>query len=132
MDSFYGEVISSYSRKDALNDGVLIDATLYAKKVGFKIPTALTRSVWSKYVDMPAEIKKEGLQSEKARLGDILTMLYFAISNPGNKEKSQIMFKLYVRNKKGEEGAELATLKALVHPDDDLLPVITIMLPDED
>lgn len=131
MDNIYGEVISSYSRKDALNDGILIDATEIAKKVGFKIPVALTSRVWRKYVEMPTEIQKEGLQSEQARLGDILTMLYYAIFKSGNREQSQVMFQFCVRNKKNEE-AESITLKALVHPDDDFQPVITIMHPNED
>ena len=34
------EVISTYTRKQALEDGSLIDVTDYALMCGFKIPTA--------------------------------------------------------------------------------------------
>jgi hypothetical protein len=41
------EVISSYSRRDALEDGVLVDVSEFAKEAGFKWPLAVTRGVWA-------------------------------------------------------------------------------------
>ena len=36
-ESFFGEVISTYTRAQAIEDGVLIDAGPTAKEVGFKL-----------------------------------------------------------------------------------------------
>src|SRR4051812_27741843 len=40
----FGEVIFAYTRKQAIEDGVLVDVTETAKEAGFKIPVALTRA----------------------------------------------------------------------------------------
>ena len=37
------DIISSYTRADALADGQLIDVTQTAKEAGFRLPVALTR-----------------------------------------------------------------------------------------
>lgn len=41
------EVISVYTRAQALEDGVLVDLTDWAREAGFKIPVAVTQGVWS-------------------------------------------------------------------------------------
>jgi hypothetical protein len=40
------ELISSYTRSEALADGVLVDVTETAREAGFVIPVALTRAAW--------------------------------------------------------------------------------------
>jgi hypothetical protein len=68
-------IIHSYSRAQALDDGDLVDVTETAKEAGFKYPVALTRTVWNTYVEVPAGV--EG-QDEAGRLWDILFMLRLA------------------------------------------------------
>ena len=46
-EAFFGEVISTYSRAQAIEDGVLIDAGSMASEAGFKWPVALTSAVWA-------------------------------------------------------------------------------------
>jgi len=41
------EVIDSYTRAQAIEDGVLIDVSNAAKEAGFRIPIALTTAVWA-------------------------------------------------------------------------------------
>ena len=41
-ESFFGNVISTYTRTQAIEDGVLIDPGSMAKEAGFKWPVALT------------------------------------------------------------------------------------------
>jgi hypothetical protein len=41
------EIIYSYTRKQAIADGVLIDVTELAKEAGFKCPVAFTSSALS-------------------------------------------------------------------------------------
>ena len=40
------EVISTYTRKQALEDGSLIDVTAYARMRGFTVPTAIPAILW--------------------------------------------------------------------------------------
>ena len=47
VTELFGEVISTYSRAQALEDGVLVDAGEMATEAGFRIPVALTAAVWS-------------------------------------------------------------------------------------
>jgi hypothetical protein len=44
---FFGEVISVYTRAQALADGVLIDAGAMAREAGFRWPVAITAGAWS-------------------------------------------------------------------------------------
>ena len=46
-------VIFSYTRAQAIADGVLIDATELAKEAGFRIPVAVTAGVWAECVAVP-------------------------------------------------------------------------------
>ncbi len=67
------EVISTYTRKQAIEDGQLIDVseTSEAKEAGFKIPICLTCGVHS-LVNVPESLR--GMQDYKGRLWDTLYM----------------------------------------------------------
>jgi hypothetical protein len=120
-------LIYAYTRKQAIEDGVLVDVTETAKEAGFKIPVAMTSTVWGQYVEVPAGV--EG-QDVKGRLWDVLYMLRFAISR--GKDESEIRYKLHVRNDNRDGDPPLVELKAVCGPDDDGEPCITVMEPSED
>lgn len=124
----FGDVIHSYSRKEALNDGTLIDVSETAREAGIRFPVALTWATWNKCVDMPPGIEKQGIQSESGRLWDVISMLRFNIAGC---QSDTLTYQLYVK-KDPEKDAKLISLKAYIHPGDNLEPVITIMLPHED
>ena len=127
-ESPFGEVIYSYTRKQAVADGVQVDVTTTAQGAGIKFPVFITRGVFDAYVAVPPNVNG---QDEAGRLWDIVWMLRFAIqrSRPGS---DRIPVALYVRN--DNRAAKLikliATCGALDM--DDPQPAITIMLPDED
>lgn len=136
-------VISSYTRKQAITDGVLVDITQGARGSGIKYPTAVTAEVWARYCQFSPE--SEG-QSISGRIHDIVWMLFLQIRR--QREKTcEIHFQLYVAVPDGgdwwpnETGPEpefsrrthrLVKLKALCGPGDAGEPVITIMLPNQD
>jgi len=126
-DSFWGPVISKYTRAQAIEDRVLIDVTKMAHEAGFKYPTAVTSAVWAKYVTVPEGVEA---QDEQGRLWDILFMLHMAIKGTGSPRENPILFQLLVRN--DNFSPVLVTLKAIFGPGDTLEPVITILLPNED
>ena len=43
----FDPVISVYTRAQAIGDGILVDVSETAREAGFKIPVAVTRTVWN-------------------------------------------------------------------------------------
>jgi hypothetical protein len=121
------DLIHSYSRQQAVEDGVLVDVTATAREAGFRYPVALTATVFGAYVEVPPSMSG---QDAPGRLWDILWMLRHAIR--GDSEGGPvILFQLLVRNSETAP-PRLVTLKSICGPGDDAEPVITIMLPHED
>jgi hypothetical protein len=116
--------VYSYSRKQAIEDGVLIDVTEWAKECGFKIPVAVTAAVWSDLEEIPEKFK--GQLDLRGRAHDLLFMAALA----GRKQRNTdcILFELilHIKNTKKQQ------YKMLIGPGDDLKPVITILQPNED
>ena len=121
------EVISSYSRRDALEDGVLVDVSELAREAGFKWPLAVTRGVWE-ILEPSDDLKAEG-QSWNGRAWDMLTILRYAIRNASRPD--EVHFSPLFVLKPGREAVAVA-LWAKSGPGDDAEAVITIMLEGED
>lgn len=119
-------LIFSYSRKEAIEDGVLIDVSDTAREAGFRYPVALTAAAWAAAVDIPEGVT---CQDEAGRLWDVLTMLRHA-SRGARGGESTIAFDVLVLNDR--TCPKPVRLKAVCGPDDDLSPCVTIMLPEED
>jgi len=118
-------VIYKYTRKQAIEDGVLIDVSETGREAGIIYPVAITGTVWWAYV-VPCERDRELGQSEKGRLWDVLWMFRnTAKQNAGDIMLFKVYFTLFCNQ-------ELVTLKAVCGPGDEAEPVITIMLPEED
>ncbi len=119
-------LIHSYSRKEALEDGVLIDVTETAKEAGFRYPVALTSAAWATCVSIPTGVTG---QDEAGRLWDVLTMLRLA-TRSGSSGTSTLTFDVLILNDR--TGPKPVRLKAVCGPDDYLSPCLTLMLPEED
>jgi hypothetical protein len=118
------DVIYSYTRKQALEDGVLVGVTDVAKEAGFKWPVAVTSAVWAMIENLP----KNSMDSPTARLWDVLFMAYMAIRRNGGGTELRYQLELPQAGTR----KRLVTLKLVTGPGDDMEPVVTIMLPDED
>ena len=116
----------SYSRRDALADGVLIDVTDTAREAGFRVPVALTAAAHAAAVEIPPGVTG---QDEVGRLWDVLTMLRHSARGRAG-EGSTVFFDVLVLNCGGVPRP--VRLKAVCGPDDDLSPCVTVMLPGED
>ena len=129
----FGDLIYSYTRAQAIEDGVLIDATEMAAEAGFKWPVALTAAAWADCVAWgDADNERQAYQDQSGRLWDVLFMASYAIRTAKNSDQ-QLPFDLYriPRNGRATKSQRL-TLKLILGPGDDGEPVITIMLPQED
>ena len=72
-ESFFGKVISTYTRAQAIEDGVLIDAGAMAGEAGFKWPVALTSAAWADCVAWTEEDSRQQVyQDESGRWWDVL------------------------------------------------------------
>jgi len=132
-ESIFGEEIFTYTRAQAIEDGVLINAGALAQEAGFKWPVAITSAAWDDCVTWSEdESDKQVHQDQSGRLWDVLFMAYHAIRT-GSDAGDRLLFQLYrvPRDGKATE-AELVTLKLMVGPGDSGEPVITIMEPHED
>jgi hypothetical protein len=127
---FFGPPIYTYTRKQALADGVQVQVPpAVAQEAGFKFPVFLTDTVFAECVKVPEGVT---CQDEDGRLWDILTMLHHAIHN-NLAGAERIAFSLYVRNDEGEAPSLVRLHAACGAMDlDDPRPAITVMFPDED
>ena len=116
----FGETIYSYSRAQAINDGVLVDLSqVDAIKQHWKHPFACTSTVWA----IIEEALERNDQDISGICHDISTMAKLAIQ--GSRNTEQIYFKVIVTGKTYE-------LKLHIGPGDTVAPVLTLMLPNED
>lgn len=131
--NLFGEVIYSYTRAQAIDDGVLIDATEMARDAGFKWPVALTVAAWSDCVAWSdVDNERQVYQDQSGRLWDVLFMASFAVRTANNANR-QLQFDLQRIPRNGRSTtSQRLTLKLILGPGDGGEPVITIMLPGED
>ena len=128
QESPFGEVFYSYTRAQAVADGVQVEVTKTAQEAGIKFPMFLTRAVFDNYVAVPEGVTG---QDEAGRLWDVVWLTRFAIirARPG---VDRLPVALYVRN--DNHRAKLVKLIATCGPldIDDPQPAITVLMPDED
>jgi len=127
LAAFWGEPIHAYTRTDALADGVLVDVTETAREAGFRIPVALTQSVWADINDLSGRHVSAG-QSPEGRLWDLLFMAAHAARRPENRDRSEFVYSLVMPVGAGNN----CRAKCHVGPGDEGEPVVTILRPDED
>ncbi|HEV2524297.1 MAG TPA: DUF6573 family protein [Gammaproteobacteria bacterium] len=133
MINFFGKPLHTYTRAEALEDGVLVDVSETAIEAGFKIPVAVTRAVWDQYISWTDEdTDNQTIQDEAGRLWDILSMLMFAIKMDRS-GTDQLIYQLAVipRDGKGRSPKRIK-LKSCIGGGDKGERVITIMLTTED
>ena len=133
VESFFGNVISTYTRAQAIEHGVLVDVGPTAQEAGFKWPVALTVGAWADCVAWTEDDSRQQVyQDESGRLWDVLYMACYAIRSSKD-SGDQLLFQLYRVPRDGcSTEAALITLKLIVGPGDSGEPVITILLPNED
>jgi hypothetical protein len=128
-ENIFGEVIHSYTRAQAIEDGMLIDVTETAKEAGFRMPVAVTTRVWTQCVEVPAKVQG---QDEMGRLWDVLWLCRHKIGSSRDAGGDTLFFQVHVRNDNRAGMPPLVTLKVICGPGDQGEPVLTVMLPDED
>lgn len=119
------DLIHVYTRKQAIEDGTLVDVSEWARACGFRIPVAVTRTVWNLCIEVPPRRKR--IESESARARDVLFVLFCTIRRSPN--TTTLRYRIRCSTRAGSRNVDL---KAVCGPGHDASPCITIMLPDED
>lgn len=122
-------VIFRYTRAQAIEDGVLIDLTEWAKETGFRIPVACTAAVWHGFIVPPQGARELG-QCERGRAHDILWLLYVAIRRQSGAARDRLEYEVAFHQ--APHRHETVKFRSICGPGDNGEPVLTIMLPDED
>ncbi len=123
-------VICSYSRAQAIEDGVLIDVTETAKEAGFKYPVAITVGVFEQVVRTPEIAAAQG-ESDSGRLWDVIYLCACAARKiDADHETDTSYFQVLATDADGNK--QLHQLWSRCGPGDTAEPVVTIMLISED
>jgi hypothetical protein len=125
----FGEVIHSYSRAQAIADGVLVDVG--SRERMFKFPVAMTQAAYSATVAWPDSESLGALQDEAGRLHDVLWMTALAARRPGKTDRMKVQLHVVPRGSTSGK-TRLVELEAVCGPGDNFEPVITIQFPGED
>jgi hypothetical protein len=148
------EVISVYTRAQAIEDGVLCDMTQQpfgpmAQEAGIKWPIAVTNTVFNRYIDFGKLGNGQGL---KGRWWDVCWMLRYAMRRQPDDGSHELRFTFYCQvedptfatgetcdrtckesnDELGKGVLRRVTLKCVSGPGDQLEPCLTIMALDED
>jgi hypothetical protein len=125
------EIISAYTRKQAISDGVLVDMTVepfgrLAKDAGLKWPIAMTATAFGEFVAV-TDAPGHRCQDLSGRWWDVVFMF-----RRTRREISPLeaRWTLNVRDPDGR--TRLKELKCVSGPDDEGDPCLTFMLPGED
>ncbi len=127
MQDIFGEVIYSYTRAQAIEDGVLADLTALAPDVcrqHFKHPVACTAAVW--------EIIEKAVSNKKHSndVNGIVHDILFMSKQLGQRvDPSTRIFPVII---KGAGPQTKYIFKIVCGPGDNAEPVMTVMLPSED
>ena len=127
------EIISTYSRAQAVEDGVLVDVSDIMRQTGITTKTALTRTLYEDCVAWTdADTKRQTYQDESGRLWDVLFMCSRVVRSL-NRSGDSVLFQV-LRVPRGGRGMRprLVTLKVVLGRDELDEWTLTVMRTDED
>ena len=128
MKEIFGETIYSYSRAQAIADGVLVDLSTVVGDVcrqHYKFPIACTSEVWA--------IVERAVSNEKYcndLFGVVHDILYMSKQNVVARiGESGVIFRVIIT---GVGRQKIFTFKMICGPGDNAEPVLTLMFPEQD
>ena len=116
LTEIFGEPISSYSRAQAIEDGVLVDVHGTEGAKLFKPRAAITSALH--------EALNVGAGKQPATYAARLWDVFYMLSVAGRKAGSDVTFRVKV-------GRRMLTLSGNIGPGDDAAPVLTVGFPED-
>lgn len=137
------ELVSVYSRQEAIDDGVLVECTEdffdeLNRNAGVIFDVAMTSAVFERYIEVPESCS--GSQDMRGRYWDLLSIFRLAAKASSNGDELLFEFvsipngnDAWANERAGASaGQHLVQLKAVSGPGDRGEPCLTFMLPWED
>ena len=130
LPELFGEVIHSYTRAQAIEDGMLVNFsdpesdTAAVCRQHYKYPIACTSAVF--------EIMQKAVENTRHcndYAGVLHDMLWMSRNHERQLDASTVLFQVIIQ---GAGRSKYHSFKLIVGPGDAMEPVITIMLPAED
>ena len=126
-------VISTYTRAQAIEDGILVDVSETAAQAGFRLPVALTRTAWNRLVALPDGYR--GFQDEAGRLLGVLWMARHHALRADDKDRVRMC--VHVRDIRKDLHDSMNPPRkhfpiVAIGAGDASEPVITVMFPEDD
>lgn len=127
------DVIHVYTRKQAIDDGVLVDLTEWGSADkgflgGFQCPVAVTREVWTMIEAIPESLK--GIADVRGRAHDVLFLASLTVRALQRAQREAALFRVILPAKGTRK--RLQTLKVVLAHGDAGETTVTIMLPGQD
>ena len=118
----FGDVIYSYTRKQAIEDGVLVDLTGISGAIRqvWKHHLACTDTVWA-IIEAASAQRGQDLEG----ILDDIAMMAMVTARTQNERSDKVLFRVII-------AGTTHSLKLHVGPGDTAEPVLTLMLPNED
>lgn len=133
---FWGEPIHTYTRSQAIADGLIVDVSELAAEAGFRLPVALTRGVWTdcvKWSDEDNRRQTNQLQTYQDETGRLWDVIFIASLSARRGRGDRLTFKVH---RVPRDGVAIrpteVILQMRIGPGDAGEPVITVMQLDED
>lgn len=120
------DVISVYTRAQAIEDGELVDITDSARQAGILWPVAVTRAVWVEYI-VPDDRSRPYGQSEEGRAWDMVNVLAWALRARKRQNAPVENFWMTVQFIMKKRQKRNVRLYVGIGPGDEGEPCITIM-----
>ena len=140
MENLFGDVISRYTRAQAIEDGYLVDMSELIQPSPFRCPVAMTLAAymatiaagghWISSNDGMEDLILAGGQDVQGRWHDVCQCLLHAIRSAGERN-DRVFFRVLV-DTRGNGRHKQVDLCSQIGPGDNGEPVITILLDTED
>jgi hypothetical protein len=128
-----GDLVHSYSRRQAIADVVLVDVSVQAGPAGmlggFAVPVAVTAALWVAIEAIPNSLV--GTADVRGRLHDVLWMAACAARRRARAEPSGARTDFAVILPRRATRKRTVQLVVAVSPGDDGEPVVTIGFPED-
>lgn len=124
------DAVASYSRAQAIEDGVLVDVTEWGSHDkgfigGFRLPVAMTAALWAAVAELPARV--QGIEDVRGRAHDVLWMASLRVRGAAA-GTDRAPFSVIMNVKAGRR---ILRLLAVVGPGDAGEPVLTLGFPED-
>ncbi|WP_411330726.1 DUF6573 family protein [Desulfovibrio desulfuricans] len=123
------KLICCYTRKRAIDDGIMVDVSDFVSDFGFIVPVAITNNLFTRYIQPTNKLSDAG-QSSESRMIDLLVVMMIKLFQRPNTEQLSFNVSFDMEYEEKIE-SKLVQILAVIGQGDAGEPVLTIMLPED-